>query len=74
MLRLIIKYDWRLLLRIRVTRVVFLEDGVPKDRICVTIDRDLLDWVDQKIEEKHFANRSHAVEYSLKKVKDERVK
>lgn len=42
-----------------------------KDRICVTIDRDLLGWVDGMIEEKVFASRSHAVEYALKQLMED---
>jgi Arc/MetJ-type ribon-helix-helix transcriptional regulator len=36
----------------------------------VTINKDLLDWIDKKIDEKEFASLSHAVEkglYQLKK-------
>ena len=36
----------------------------------ITINKDFLDWIDQKIEEKEFASLSHAVEkglYQLKK-------
>ena len=33
-----------------------------KERITITIDKDLLEWVDKKIEGKIFANRSHALE------------
>ena len=36
-----------------------------KPRISVTIEQDLLDWMDTMIEEKVFANRSHAVEACL---------
>jgi Arc/MetJ-type ribon-helix-helix transcriptional regulator len=36
----------------------------------ITINQDILDWINQKIEEKEFASLSHAVEkglYQLKK-------
>jgi len=41
-----------------------------KIKKTVTINKDLLDWIDQKIDEKEFASLSHAVEkglYQLKK-------
>jgi len=37
-----------------------------KERITITIDKELLDWVDGKISEKRFANRSHALELLVK--------
>ena len=36
-----------------------------KERITVTLDKDLLNWMDLKIEEKVFANRSHGFEYLI---------
>ncbi|MBU0980101.1 MAG: hypothetical protein KJ709_04815 [Nanoarchaeota archaeon] len=33
-----------------------------KDRITVSIDKDLLSWVDSRIRTREFANRSHAFE------------
>ncbi len=38
-----------------------------KQRITITIDKDLLKWLDKKIEKKVFGNRSHAIEYLIKK-------
>ena len=43
---------------------------MPKIPKTVTINQDLLDWINQKIEEKEFASLSHAVEkglYTMKK-------
>ena len=37
-----------------------------KERITITVDKDLLDWIDVKIDEKVFASRSHAFEYLIK--------
>ncbi|MBW2992745.1 ribbon-helix-helix domain-containing protein [Candidatus Woesearchaeota archaeon] len=37
-----------------------------KERITITVDKDLLRWIDKNIETKVFANRSHAVEYLIK--------
>ena len=41
-----------------------------KERITVTIDKELLNWIDKKVEEKVFANRSHAFEFLTKKTMD----
>ena len=40
-----------------------------KQRITITIDKDLLKWLDKKIKDKTFANRSHGIEYLIKKAK-----
>ncbi len=37
-----------------------------KERITVTVDKDLLKWVDKNIDTKIFANRSHAMEFLIK--------
>ena len=36
-----------------------------KKRIAVTISDDLLRWIDAKVKDTTFANRSHAVERAL---------
>jgi len=41
-----------------------------KERITVTIDNDLLDWLDKRIADKTFANRSHGFEFLIKKRMD----
>jgi len=38
-----------------------------KERITITIDKDLLEWLDKKISRKVFANRSHGIEYLIKR-------
>ena len=38
-----------------------------KERITITIDKELLKWLDKKITDKTFANRSHGFEYLIKK-------
>lgn len=38
-----------------------------KERITITIDKELLDWIDSNVDEKVFANRSHAMEFLIKK-------
>jgi metal-responsive CopG/Arc/MetJ family transcriptional regulator len=37
-----------------------------KERITITIDKELLDWVDEKIKARLYANRSHALELLVK--------
>lgn len=37
-----------------------------KERITVTIDKELLEWIDKKVEEKIFASRSHGLEFLIK--------
>jgi len=37
-----------------------------KERITITVDSSLLKWIDKNIENKIFANRSHAVEFLIK--------
>ena len=45
-----------------------------KERITVTIDKELLKWLDKHINEKIFANRSHGFEYLIKKAANEEKK
>ena len=42
-----------------------------KERITITIDKDLLEWIDKKVDDKTFANRSHGIEFLIKRKKDE---
>lgn len=37
-----------------------------KQRITITIDKELLKWLDKRIEDKIFASRSHGIEYLIK--------
>ncbi|MBS3164827.1 hypothetical protein J4439_05340 [Candidatus Woesearchaeota archaeon] len=41
-----------------------------KERITISIDPGLLSWLDQKVQERIFANRSHGLEYLLKRQAD----
>jgi Arc/MetJ-type ribon-helix-helix transcriptional regulator len=48
---------------------------MPKIPKTITIDEELLDWIEQKIKDKEFASLSHAVEkalYELKKQYDKK--
>ena len=42
-----------------------------KNRITVTLDKELLNWLDKKIEARIFANRSHGFEFLIKQRMDE---
>ena len=42
-----------------------------KERITITIDKELLKWLDSKIENKIFANKSHGLEFLIKEKTDE---
>jgi Arc/MetJ-type ribon-helix-helix transcriptional regulator len=41
-----------------------------KIKTSITLDEDLLSWVDKLIESKRFANRTHAIEYALQRLKE----
>ena len=45
-------------------------DSMVKKRIAVTVSEELLKWVDRKVKETTFANRSHAIEHALTKLKE----
>ncbi len=45
-----------------------------KERITITVDKDLLNWLDLRIEEKVFANRSHGIEFLIKRRMDDEKK
>jgi Arc/MetJ-type ribon-helix-helix transcriptional regulator len=42
---------------------------MPKIPKTITIDEELLDWIEQKIKDKEFASLSHAVEKALYELK-----
>jgi Arc/MetJ-type ribon-helix-helix transcriptional regulator len=41
-----------------------------KIKMTVTITPEIFNWIDEKVDKGHFADRSHAVQYSLKKVQE----
>ncbi|MCX6707679.1 MAG: ribbon-helix-helix domain-containing protein [Candidatus Woesearchaeota archaeon] len=50
------------------------EDNKGKERITITIDDNLLAWLDRKVVDKIFANRSHGFEYIIKrKIEEEKA-
>ena len=38
-----------------------------KERITITIEMELLNWIDSKVNERIFANRSHGFEFLIAK-------
>lgn len=38
----------------------------------VTLDKEIVDWIDKQIEKKVFASRSHAIEFCVHKVKEKK--
>ncbi len=42
-----------------------------KERITITVERELLKWLDEKVAEHLFANRSHGVEFLIARKKKE---
>ena len=42
-----------------------------KERITITLDKELLSWLDKKIAQRIFANRSHGFELLIKQRMDE---
>ena len=36
-----------------------------KSKISVTVDKNIVDWIDREVETQRFRNRSHAVEVAL---------
>jgi Arc/MetJ-type ribon-helix-helix transcriptional regulator len=41
-----------------------------KVKLTVSITPELVHWIDQQVEQGHFADRSHAIQFSVLKVKD----
>lgn len=41
-----------------------------KDRLQVTVRKDLVEWMDQKITSGEYASRSHAIEKALIKLRE----
>jgi Arc/MetJ-type ribon-helix-helix transcriptional regulator len=42
-----------------------------KKKTSISLNDGLLEWVQQKIEEKRFASVTHAIEYALEKLRKE---
>jgi Arc/MetJ-type ribon-helix-helix transcriptional regulator len=41
-----------------------------KLKTSVALDEELLEWVDSLIETKRFANRTHAIEFALQRLRE----
>jgi len=42
-----------------------------KIKTSIGLDEDLLAWVDEMIEKKRFASRTHAIEYALQRLREQ---
>ncbi|MCJ7635419.1 ribbon-helix-helix domain-containing protein [Candidatus Bathyarchaeota archaeon] len=42
---------------------------VRKIKTSIALDENLLSWIDSQIKTKRFANRTHAVEYALERLR-----
>ncbi|MBU0756586.1 MAG: ribbon-helix-helix domain-containing protein [Nanoarchaeota archaeon] len=38
-----------------------------KERITISVDKEILEWIDSKVKDRIFANRSHAIEFLAQK-------
>lgn len=43
-------------------------ETMPKEKVTITVEKRLLEWIDKQIETFRFRNRSHAFEYALAKL------
>ena len=41
-----------------------------KVKTSIALDEDLIKWIDEMIETKRFANRTHAIEYALQRLRE----
>jgi Arc/MetJ-type ribon-helix-helix transcriptional regulator len=46
------------------------EDNDLRSKMSVTIDVELIKWIEQQVKKQRFRNKSHAVEYALVKLKE----
>ncbi|HKG89249.1 MAG TPA: ribbon-helix-helix domain-containing protein [Nitrososphaeraceae archaeon] len=40
-----------------------------KVKTSITVDDDLLKWIDKEIQSRRFASRTHAIEYAIEQLK-----
>jgi len=38
------------------------ENNMPKQRVTISISKDVLEWIDRQVENRTFKDRSHAIE------------
>lgn len=41
-----------------------------KRKTSIALDEDLLAWIDKLVKAKRFANRTHAIEYALQRLRE----
>jgi Arc/MetJ-type ribon-helix-helix transcriptional regulator len=41
-------------------------------RVTVTVDNELVQWIDSEVKNRRFRNRSHAIEYAIAKLKEKK--
>jgi len=46
------------------------EKAMVKVKLTISINPEVVKWVDEQVKRGHFADRSHAVQYALLKVKE----
>jgi metal-responsive CopG/Arc/MetJ family transcriptional regulator len=39
-----------------------IENNMPKQRVTISISKDVLEWIDKQVENRTFKDRSHAIE------------
>ena len=44
--------------------------SLTKVKLSITIDDELVKWIDSMIKQKRFANRSHSIEYAVTQLKE----
>lgn len=42
-----------------------------KERITISIDKEVLKWIDEKVEQSIYAHRSHCFEFAVKQLMKE---
>jgi Arc/MetJ-type ribon-helix-helix transcriptional regulator len=42
-----------------------------KIKTSIALDNDLVAWIDEMVKRKRFANRTHAIEYALQRLKEQ---
>ena len=41
-------------------------------KVTATIDKELVEWLDGEVDKRRFRNRSHAIEYAIAKLKEDK--
>lgn len=45
-----------------------------KQKLSIAIDQDLMEWIESQIKTSRFANYSHAIQYSVRQLKESEEK